>query len=233
MQPPSALLPPAGSRWTAGPVVAVVAGAATLALGATLATGAGALLVAHEDGFVTTPSRSVETDGYAVVSDVILLEGAGLDEGLGRLRLSAQADDDVEVFLGIGAASDVRAYLDGVSHSVLRGPLLSEADRPGGPPATEPSEATWLASVSGPGGQVLETDPEPGRWVLVVMHPDAAAGVSATVEMGAELPWLTPAAGALIALGAVLVLIGASAIAIGVRAATVRHSDGAPSTIPS
>lgn len=211
---------PAGSRWTAGPALAVVAGAAALTLGATLATGAGVMLAAREDGFVTSPTMSVETDGYAVVTDVLRLEGAGLDEGLGEVRLRAEADDDAEIFLGIGAADDVRTYLAGVGRSVLRGPWLPERDITGGPPASAPAEATWVASVSGPGPQELRLEPQEGEWLVVLMRADAGAGLSADVDAGAELPWLEPAAGVLLALGLLLVLGGALAIGLGVRAAS-------------
>ena len=221
VRPPDTPAPaPAGSRWTAGPVVAVVAGAAALALGLATATGAGALLAARDDGFVTTPSLAVETEGYAVVSDVIRLEGSGLDEALGRLRLRAEADDGREIFLGIGAVADVRDYLAGVDHSVVRGPRLPERDIDGGPPASPPTDATWLAGVTGAGEQVLELEAQAGSWVIVTMPADLARGLSAEVDAGAELPWLEPAAGFLLALGLALALGGAVAVALGAAAAS-------------
>lgn len=219
---------PAGSRWTAGPVVSVVAGAAALALGATLATGAGALLAAREGGFVTSPMLRVQTDGYAVVTDVLRLEGTGLDEGLGEIRMRAEADDGSGIFLGVGAADDVRAYVDGVARSVLRGPWLPERDIMGGPPAGPPVEATWLTSVSGPGPQELLFEPQEGSWLVVLMRADAGAGLSAEADVGAALPWLEPAAGVLLALGLALMVGGALAVGLGVRAASVTRADGAP-----
>ena len=211
---------PAGSRWTAGPVFGVVAGAVALAVGAGLATGGGAMLAAREDGFVTTPIMSVETEGYAVVTDVLRLEGVGLDEGLGQVRMRAEADDGEEIFLGIGAAEDVNAYLAGVERSVVRGPWLPERDLPGGPPASAPEDVTWLASTSGPGRQELVLEPQAGSWLVVVMPADLGAGLSAEIDVGAELPWLEPVAGVLLALGLGLLVVGAVAIALGVRAAS-------------
>ena len=213
---------PAGSRWTAGPVLSVVAGAVALAVGAGMATGGGAMLAAREDGFVTTPIMSVETEGYAVVTDVLRLEGVGLDEGLGQVRMRAEADDGEEIFLGIGAAEDVNAYLAGVERSVVRGPWLPERDLPGGPPASAPEDVTWLASTSGPGRQELVLEPQEGSWLVVVMPADLGAGLSAEIDVGAELPWLEPVAGVLLALGLGLLLVGAVAIALGVRSASMR-----------
>jgi hypothetical protein len=225
--------PPAGSRWSAGPVLSVVAGAAALALGASLATGAGALLLAREDGFVTAPERSVDTRGYAVLTDVLRLEGIGLDEALGQLRVRAEADDDTAIFLGIGPADEVQAYLDGVSRSVLIG--LAERDLPGGPPPGEPSEVDWLASVSGPGSQELRFDPQEGSWRVVLMRADLGAGLSADVDAGAELPWLEPVAATLVGFGALLMLGGAVAIGLGVRAASrePEHATAGPPPAPS
>ncbi|KAB7744022.1 DUF4389 domain-containing protein [Nostocoides sp. F2B08] len=213
---------PAGSRWTAGPVLSVIAGAVALAVGLGMATGAAAMLAAREDGFVTTPTMSVETEGYAVVTDVLRLEGVGLDEGLGQVRLRAEADDGREIFLGIGADDDVRAYLAGVERSVVRGPWLPERSLPGGPPASAPEDATWLASSSGPGRQELVLEPQEGSWLIVVMPTDLSTGLAAEVDAGAEFPWLEPAAGVLLALGLGLLLVGAGVIALGVRAASVR-----------
>ncbi|MGA8047304.1 MAG: DUF4389 domain-containing protein [Dermatophilaceae bacterium] len=211
---------PAGSRWTAGPILSVVGGALALAVGLGMATGAGVMLAAREDGFVTSPTVSVETEGYAVVTDVLRLEGVGLDEGLGQVRLRAEADDDEELFLGIGAAEDVRAYLAGVERSVVRGPWLPERNLPGGPPAGAPEDVTWLASTSGPGRQELVFEPQEGSWLVVLMPADLEAGLSADVDAGAEFPWVEPAAGVLLALGLGLMLAGAVAMALGVRAAS-------------
>ena len=211
---------PAGSRWTAGPVLSVVAGALALAMGAGMALGAGAMLAAREDGFVTTPTMSVETQGYAVVTDVLRLEGAGLDEGLGQVRLRAEADDEEEIFLGIGATDDVRTYLAGVGRSVVRGPWLPERTVPGGPPSGAPEDATWLAGTSGPGRQELVFEPQEGSWLIVIMPADLGAGLSADVDAGAEFPWLEPAAGVLLAFGLGLLIVGAGLIALGVRVAS-------------
>jgi hypothetical protein len=52
------------------------------------------------------------------------------------------------------------------------------------------------------------------------MPSDLQAGLSAEVDAGAEFPWLEGAAGVLLALGLGLLLVGAVAITLGVRAAS-------------
>jgi hypothetical protein len=98
-----------------------------------------------------------------------------------------------------------------------------------------PQELTWLASAAGGGRQVLEVDPQAGSWVVVVMAPDPSPGLSVEVDVGAELPWLAPVAGVLLALALALMLTGALGVGLGVRAATLTppgEATGGPAGSP-
>ncbi|RIK14653.1 MAG: DUF4389 domain-containing protein [Acidobacteria bacterium] len=225
--PPVAAQPaPPAATWTAGPVTAVVAGAFAVVLGLGLTTTGGVLVAAPEDGYVTSPTLTVDSPGYAVATEAALLEGTAVDEALGLVRVRAEATDGDEVFVGIADARDALAYLAGVRHTVLRGALPgNDLQRPGAQPATLPQQtAIWLASSSGPGRQAVEVEARPGSWVVVVMPTDGSAGVRADVDVASTLPWLRPAAGGLLTVGVLLLLGGAAAVALGVRSA----SDGQP-----
>jgi hypothetical protein len=160
-----------------------------------------------------------------VTTDQVLLEGAALDRGLGMVRVRAVAQDGGNLFVGITTADDAAAYLAGVQHTVVTGPGRDDVRQvPGGPPATLPQATDiWLKSSAGPGLQTVRTVPEPGTWVAVIMPLDATAGVRASVDVGATLPWLGPVSVAVLVVAVLLLAAGAVAITLAVRAATVRR----------
>lgn len=211
------------SSWTPGPVTTLVLGALAVLLGLAGVVGGGALLAGdsllRDDGYLTTPTWRVGSDGYAVTSEDAVLAGAWLDEGLGDVRLRAVGLGE-EVFLGVATADDAAAYLDGVERTVVTGSRQSR-DIAGSPPAVPPEQAgIWVASTSGPGEQTLKLAPQPGTWVAVLMPADGQPGVQATVDVGATLPWLDQAAAGTLLFGVVLLGLGALAMTFAVRAAT-------------
>ncbi|WP_419866251.1 DUF4389 domain-containing protein [Ornithinimicrobium cerasi] len=209
--------------WSTGAVVTVVAGSLAVLLGLGLMGGGAALMGARQDGWVTSPTRTVQTEGYAVTTRALVLEGAGLDEGLGQIRVRAEDDAGGDIFVGIARAADAASYLAGVEHSVVTGPLaVNLQDVRGDAPATPPEQAgVWLDSSTGPGLQSVAVTAQAGSWVVVAMPADGTAGLRAHVDVAATLPWLTPAGGVLLVLGVVLLLGGAAALALAVRSATV------------
>ena len=121
---------PSEAGWSGGRVTAVVLGSllAVTALGLAIS---GAVLMAADrggrdaDGFVTTGPMNASTPGYAVVVDPVELQsepGApALGATLGDVRVSAVGTDTAALFVGIGPAADVEAYLAGVERSRLTG----------------------------------------------------------------------------------------------------------------
>lgn len=203
------------SPWSAGRTVAVVAGALAVVTGLGLATGGLVLQTWREDGYLTSPTRTVQTDGYAVATESLELRGVGLEQGVGEIRVRAEALDGRELFLGIAEAEDAAVYLAGVDHTVLTGRLMG-GDRhvPGDAPRTPPEEADiWLGSAIGPGRQAVEVTAEPGDWVVVAMPADGP-GLVATADVGVTLPWFPQATTTAIVLGLLLLLSGAAAMAV-------------------
>ena len=140
---------PSAAGWSGGRVTAVVLGSllAVTALGLAIS---GAVLMAADrggrdaDGFVTTGPMNASTPGYAMVVDPVELQsepGApALGAMLGDVRVSAVGTDTAALFVGIGPAADVEAYLAGVERSRLTGGSTAAQVLPGGAPATPPAQ---------------------------------------------------------------------------------------------
>lgn len=208
------------SRGAVGPFIAgslaALLGMGMLALG-TLSR------AVSDDGFITSPAITIQTEGYAVVTSPARLEGSGLDIGLGPVRVQSEASDGSEIFLGVADADDATAYLSGIQHTVL-GPAGDPGrDVPGGAPASGPAASDiWVASASGPGLQSVDLTAREGAWVAVVMSADADHGLEASLAIGAAPPWLRSATTTLTILGGVLLGAGVLTIALATRAAESR-----------
>jgi hypothetical protein len=204
-------------RWTAGRIVAIVAGSilALVSLGL-LAGGVTGMVYdltqRDSDGFLVSPSQQFDTASYALVSETLDIGSEVpqwvIDELIGTVRLESESEQDV--FLGIASEEDVDSYLGDVRRAVVTD--VGDPDyspRPGGPPPSIPAEQDfWVASTSGAGEQVLDWEVEDGDWLVVAMNADASAGVTTELRIGAEvdaLIWIAVgflAAGALVGLGA-------------------------------
>jgi hypothetical protein len=235
------------SRWTAGPVSAVVVGALLVFAATGLLTAGGSLLWAdttqRDGGFVTSPVSAVDTTGAAVVGQGLLLEGDGVDwvvdELLGTARVQATATgSDDELFVGVARTADVDRYLRGVARAEVEPAeptwwsteewawVLDE--EPGGLPSVPPEEAgIWTASAVGSGTVTLDWRPDEGDWTVVLMRADGGAGIDAAVRAGATLPGLTWFAGGLLAAGALLLVAGALLVGLAAHRARPRPPSGA------
>ena len=214
-----------GSRWTAGRVVAVVAGSVAALVGVALLAGGIAAIVVDQtqrddQGFVMSPSETFRSSGYAVVSESARTDFGGHDWVARRIlgTVKIQSESVRPVFLGIGRKADVDAYLGNVARSVVkdinRKPRYDEEPgaAPSGPPGQQPF---WVASAHGTGTQALTWDPKSGDWVAVLMNANGSAGVDADAKIGAELDPLLGAGIGITVGGGVLLLLGALAIALG------------------
>ena len=224
--------PPAGRSWGAGRIIVLVLGviAALIALGL-LAAGCAAFVADQtqrdSDGFLSTRSATFESDGYALLSErVDISEDTPtwfLSESVvGDVRVRAESASG-DVFIGIGPADEVDAYLEGVAYSQVTDvefdpfrPEYREVD--GGAPAGPPgSETFWDATASGPGRQTLTWELDRGDWSLVVMSADASEGVEADVSVGAEANFLGWLSAVLLIAGFVLLVAAGLLIFLAVR----------------
>jgi hypothetical protein len=180
------------------------------------------------DGFYTSGPGAVATDSYALSSPPEF-SGAGPDvlyarDLLGSVRISGESSTaESSLFIGIGPADDVAAYLDGVGHDEVRdievSPFAVEYEAHSGGAPTEPPTAQtfWAQSVSGTGPQTLDTEFPAGDWSVVIMNADGSAGVSADLRVGATLPIITWIAFGALAAGCLLLVVGVILSAFGLR----------------
>jgi hypothetical protein len=187
------------------------------ALAATLIALAGMVLLAVGGLLATvfapssTTTATLRTDGRrTVVSTAVgLLDLAGP-----RARVEARTDETGRpVFLGIGRAADVEAYLKDVPRTEVTG-----HDRAGGllgrnvgsgRAAPDPAAVdVWVVSVRRPGAAAVSWPATPGQWRLVAAT-DGASPAPSTVSVtwsGRRTPSSAPV---LIALGVMLLVAGA------------------------
>jgi hypothetical protein len=183
------------------------------------------------DGYLTSPTFTLESDAYALSSeDVELVSHPGdwagwIDRVDVRLRVTPR-EGSGPVFVGIAPVSDAAAYLEGVGHDQvtrLTVPAVSYRTAEGGPPAAPPGDETfWAASDEGSGTRTLDWSASPGTWTLVVMNADGSPGVAVDARAGVLTGSLVPLG--LLLLLAALLLIGGGTAAIVVAL----HEDRAP-----
>ena len=219
---------PAPARWSGGRVAAVLVGSviALMAAGAMSAGVAGIVVdqtQRDDQGFVMTPAETYTTSTFALVSETVAVDVPGPDWGdvvddlVGDVKVRSVSG--APVFVGIGPADAVDAYLRGVPREEIgdladaSGTEIPGTARPGDPAAQD----FWVASSSGAGAQELRWDVADGEWRAVVMAEGGAGPVAAELAVGAQLPDLLGVSLALLAGGAVLLALGGIALVLGVR----------------
>jgi uncharacterized protein DUF4389 len=216
----------AATRWTAGRVVSVVAGAvvAVASFGA-LAGGAGLLWAdqtQRHDGYLTSPATNVHTNGYAVASTQ--LDMVAPASWLGDVRIRVTPDRlSQPVFIGIAPADRASQYLAGMSYSTvidLSGRATTYIVHEGAAPRLAPTSTDiWVAEASGTGAQTLTWPVENGRWTVVLMNADASPVVSAEADAGVTVPSLPWFALGLLVGGVLLAVAAVALLAIPIRVA--------------
>ncbi len=232
-------------RWPAGGIAAVLIGSLLVLGGLGSAAGGAAIFIAAgatraDDASFTTPTEQFSSSGYAIEFGAAEFDRA--DSGwaadadwLGEVRATAQsASSDVPVFVGIARVPDLSTYLGAVqTHRVTDFSVFpfraNYSVHAGSAPVTLPADQNfWVAQASGFGPQTLTWDPQPGRWMLVVMNADASSGVTVDVSVGADLPVLIPVAWALVIGGGALLMIGAALIVAGSLSGRQRGTPSPP-----
>ncbi|HYN92720.1 MAG TPA: hypothetical protein VES42_02590 [Pilimelia sp.] len=222
--------PPTRPTWGGGRTALVVLGAVLLLIGTGLSIGGGATLLANgaddRDGFFTAGPGRLTTDTHAISAESLHVHAAGPDafygeDDLGTVRVELRPTDAAgALFVGIGPADKVAAYLAGVAHDEFTDlevdPFVVRYDRQaGGPPATDPAAQTfWTASDAGAGPRTLTWPMAAGDWTLVVMNSDGARGVEVDVTIGAKVPFLRTFGIASLVTGGVMLIGGILLIAV-------------------
>ena len=205
------------------PALALLIGGAVLGLGYLIARG--------DDGYVNTTIERMATDTVAITAeDIDFASDPGSPEWVidaldADVRLQATAPGgETELFLGIGAADDVAAYLDGVAHEEVID-LTDDPDpvyrsHPGGTEIAAPTEQDfWAASSSGAGTQELNWEATAGTWSAVLMNADGSPGVIADLDVGAKAGFILPLSLIVGLIGLALTALAVSLIVFGARSA--------------
>jgi hypothetical protein len=217
-----------------GRIVLTVIGALLIVISLVLGAGGGFLTWAYatqrdSDGFFTSGTERLNTATYAITSENINLgvepgsDRRGLDLGdLATVRFRVRSATGQPVFVGIAHEADVDRYLAGVGHDEIDdidfAPFrVTYRAQPGGPPNAAPAaQRFWVASEQGPGVQRLEWKVRSGHWAVVLMNADASRGVGADVSVGVKSEWVLPLAIGLLAGFALLLVVGAVLLVLGV-----------------
>lgn len=213
-------------------IVAIVVGALLVLVGLALVLPGGFLLWAHgsqrdSSGFYVTPTQTLSTDTYAVVTHKVYLERGPWTwlpgDGGPVVRLQAATMSDAPLFIGIGPAEDVSKYLAGVAHDEVTGMddwfhavdyLRVGGDAPSSAPGLQ---EFWVARAEGSGLLSLEWPAQTGDWIAVLMNADASRRVASSVRIGGRLDVLLPIGVGMSGGGAVLLAIGTVLIVLGAR----------------
>ena len=220
---------PAGNGWTAGRVVALVAGSVLLLISVALVAGGGTLMWADQQqlhaGYLTTSTATYSTSGYALASDPVDLHGGWgwLGRLVGQVRIRVTpVDASRPLFVGIAAAGDAGRYLAGVSYTTVA--YFGDRDTTGHPgtavPAAPAIALPWAAQAQGTGSLTLTWKVTDGDWMVVAMNADASPGVTVRADAGVSSPALPWLAGELLAAGVLTGVTAAALIIVPVRLAS-------------
>ena len=173
---------------------------------------------AFGDYNLTDPFTIEQSSRAVVTDDIELLRWNTMPDFIATpddIRVEGVATGSGSLFLGIGPADAVAAYLDGVAHDEITswdssaddiGEVVYTRNEGTADPTAPEAEDFWVASVSGSGEQALDWTLGSGEWALVIMNADGSPGVAADVRFGvATLSGLLPIG--LVSLGVGLVAV--------------------------
>ncbi len=208
-------------------VVLIVLGVLLLVIGALAAIAGGALMALFgSSDTLSSGVQQVSTPTRALVSSAGSIQGAsGAQTVLGSVRLritAAPAGAGHRLFLGIGPASAVDRYLNGVSHDVATDvsvtPFHLTLARHGGTATPPPpgSQSFWVAQARGTHPTLTWTVKD-GSYRVVVMNTDAAAPVAFAGGLNLTIPHSFGIGLGLLIGGIVLIVIAIVLIVLGAR----------------
>jgi len=219
-------------------IVRTAAGMLLLTIGLPVLLVGGALWTAmqHRDGDGAFSGRveRITTPGHAVVVpdlDALLRRDAPFSRARDtRLRVTARTESG-PALVAIAPAEDVARYLAGAPYaqvdrvSLTNGPLPVDVTPVEGKAVPAARPAWRMAGTDAVGWASSEVRGQ--RLALVVMHPDASAGMTVDLRVEVRPGWLAPTTWGLLVAGAVLIVLGMATLAWPTR----RPSFGRPTTL--
>lgn len=212
-------------------VLIALCGGACMTGGAVLGVAVGG------DGWIESDEGQLDTQTRALVSEVAEIANSDkdapefFDNVDFRLRIRVDAGDE-DVFLGVGPAGMVTAYLAGVEQDVVDDvefdPLELKTTTIPGLVAPEPpgDQSFWVQQVSGSGEQELDWDIDAGSYRFVLMNADASPGVETEGKLAVKIPFVKGIVIFLLVSGAIALVIGIVMIVLAARSG--RSTPAAP-----
>jgi hypothetical protein len=145
------------------------------------------------------------------------------------VRLKVGAVGERELFVGIGPADEVAAYLGGVARDEIRSVERDVEYRrfAGSAQAAPPvDQGFWVASANGAGALELVWEVTEGEWAAVLMNADGSPGVVADVTAGLRV-------GALVAIAIGIMVASVLLLAAAVAIIVVAAKGAAPAEAPA
>jgi hypothetical protein len=228
-------------------VVALVFGCLLVLLGLGMVIGGGAVgvfeLVARDDGgWHSVAINRLESSGVAVTTEDTMarIEGpTSVFEGLDmQMRLQVtSADPSNAVFVGVGPAADVAAYLSGAAHDNVTRVNASGVPTyrfvPGADTVAAPASQTfWDSSATGSGTHELTWTLKPGSWTVAVLNASGASPVAVSAVAGVRVGSLLPIAATTFVIG-LLALAGGTLLIVAATRGRSRSYGPPPDGIPT
>ena len=188
----------------------------------------------NDDGFVTSPTVDMSSDGYALTTSEIDLAsspGEWWPSRFGDVQVTVESADDAAVFVGIAPSDALDDYLSGVNRDVVTDVESTIVyDTVGSDPLTVAPTAVdfWVSSATGTGEQTLEWPLEQGAWTLAVINADGSEGVDVRASGGIRIEAVWAIAAGLVFLGLIGAMISAVLVVVAVR----QPSQDAAQTVP-
>ncbi len=215
-------------------MISVILGILLALAGVVSVTAGGFALGVHRhqsgsSGYFLAPGQTLGSKGFALtVPDVNEQLTSGwqrwlLSRAEATIRVTGSSRLPPPVFIGVGPTAQVSEFLSGVARDRVTGidliGGLVEYEHVDGVsvPGAPADQRFWVAKVAGSGSRTLEWALRDGDWAVVIMNADGSAPVAADVQLGARfgvvyplVVGLTLAGVFLLALGAALMVLGAS-----------------------
>ena len=199
---------------------------AVVAVGSALvvACGAATMIVFGTGSSLSTGPHHVASATTAMVARVDDIDGAdGFNAAFGRpeLRLSA-APSDEDVFIGVGPARAVEAYLAGADIDTVTDfeldPFRLDIDHRSGDarPSAPATQTFWVAQSVGPSPSI-DWKVRDGNYRIVVMNADGSPGVAIDSRFTVVIPHLYRIAWTALIAGLVGLALGLTLVIVGVR----------------
>ena len=202
------------------------------------------------DGFITSDRATIVSPSLAITTQAaeIETESRNLSSGSALIRVRASREDGGPVFVGIGRADLVQAYLLGTRYEALTDIQFSPFEFnariiPGrstddllDPP--ESRTDIWASSSAGTGLQETSYSvikDETGRvidHIVVIMNADPSPGVAVEAEYAVKYPRVRGTGIAFMIIGTLVFLVGTLFVVVGVRSGGGEQDLAPPSPEP-